>query len=106
MSPPPPPAAPKPPSPPPVLGCRAWAISVRGPSLRTRNAHAFKTLKGNHQPVPRVPTATPPHCHTACAGNRIGDAGCKELAEALKENRTLTSVNLCSMFCAQSQTLG
>ena len=30
----------------------------------------------------------------------------QRFAEALKENRTLTSVSLWSMFCAQSQTLG
>ena len=40
----------------------------------------------------------PPHCHTACAGNKIGDSGCKGFAKALKENQMLTSVNLSSMF--------
>ena len=46
--------------------------------------------------------SAPLYCHTAFAGNDIGDSGCKVLGGALKENTTLRSINLGRMFGAPS----
>ena len=42
----------------------------------------------------------PLHVSSLCAGNGVGDEGAAALAEALKENSTVTTINLSSKHLA------
>ena len=79
-----------PPSPPPprhrrrrMHACRRGACGAPAPSARRTRARRAHTARA---PAPRA------------AGNGIGDEGAKELAAALKDNATLTTLPLNGAF--------